>query len=245
MVRTMLLVLSMLMGVVFSTSPLASAQEDVDIQAVSETVLGAEAEALLTGLETPIADADLPAGFSAAEFVDPDQATGEEGVIPAEDLDGTLGSVAYMIGYEPSATDDAVASPESGAAPLSFGFSSLNYVVFEDELGPEELEEFKAGVEEGIAGESAATPAAGEASENATVEDITVGDTDAVLLTYIIEEEGVQSVVQMVAVPVGNVMVMSMVVLAAESVDADALRADAESLALSGVDYLGTVAESA
>jgi hypothetical protein len=244
MIRKMLLTLSLLMGVVFATAPLASAQSDVDIEQVSETVLGADTEALLAALETPMADEELPAGFSAAEFVDPAQATGQEGVIPSSDLEGTVGSVAYLINYEPSAsaTPDGEASPEAGMGAFSFGMGSLNYVAFEDELDSGDLQDFKDGAEEGIAG--SATPEAGT-NQTATVEDITVNDTDAVLLTYVIEEDGVQSVVQMIAVPVGSVMVMSMVVYASETVDADMLRTDAENLVLSGIDHLGTVAGGA
>lgn len=252
MIRKILLALSLLLGVAFATAPLASAQSDVDIEGVSETVLSADPNTLLTALETPMTDEILPAGFSAAEFVDPEQATGEEGVIPSADLEGTVGSVAYLLSYEPSgsATPSGEASPEAGLGAFAFGMGSLNYVAFEDELGPDDMEKFKQGAEEGIAGSAGAKPAASStdatpaagSTENATVENITIGDTDAVLLTYVVEEQGVQSVVQMIAVPVGNVMVMSMVVYASETVDADMLRTDAESLVLSGIDHLGTVA---
>ncbi len=244
MMRRFLLVLTMLMGVVFATAPLASAQTDVDIEQVSETVLSADTDALLTGLETPMDDEALPEGFSEAAFAAPGDATAEEGVLPTEDLEGTLGTIAYTVSYDPSAsgspeaeTDDSASTPAlDDLSGLSFGFASLNYIVFEDELTSDDLEDFKSGAEEGIASEDEGT---------ATVEDITVGDTDAVLLTYVIEEEGVQSVVQMVAVPVGNVMVMSMTVLAAETVDADQLRVASEDLALAGIDHLGVVAEDA
>jgi hypothetical protein len=246
MTRRFLLVLTMLMGVVFATAPLAAGQTDVDIEQVSETVLGADADALLTSLETPMADDALPAGFSEATFAAPGEAAADEGVLPTEDLEGTVGTVAYTVSYDPAAsgspeaeaeTDDSASTPAlDDLSGLSFGFASLNYVVFEDELTSDDLEDFKAGAEEGIAQEDEGT---------ATVEDITVGDTDAVLLTYVIEEEGVQSVVQMVAIPVGNVMVMSMTVLAAETVDADQLRVASEDLALAGIDHLGVVAEDA
>jgi hypothetical protein len=241
--RKIVLVLTMLVGFAFATSPLAMAQGDVDIDAVSETVLAADTDALLTELETPMADENLPEGFSEAEFADPEQATAEEGVLPSEDLEGTLGSVAYTLSYEPAGT----ASPEAGAtttdeatpgldmSALSFGFASVNYVVFEEELDSGDLEDFKDGAQHGI----------DEEEGQASVEDITIGDTDGVLLTYIIEDSGVQSAVQMVAVPVGNVMVMSMVVLASTEVDADAIQTDSENLVLAGIEHLGTVAEDA
>jgi hypothetical protein len=244
MMRRLLLALTVLMGVVFATAPLASAQTDVDVAAVSESVLSADTDALLTGLETPMDDDALPAGFSDATFATPEEAAAEEGVLPTGDLDGTVGSVAYTIGYDPDATAspeaagaaDAEATPELDLSSLSFGFASLNYVVFEDELTAGDMADFKDGAQQGIDDEEDGT---------ASVEDITVGDTDGVLLTYVIEEQGVQSVVQMVALPVGNVMVMSMVVLAATEVDADQLQVASEDLALAGIEHLGVVAEEA
>ena len=237
--RKLVLVLTLLVGFAFATSPLAMAQNDIDINKVAKVVLAAKADALLTALETPMADKDLPDGFSGAEFADPETATAEEGVLPSEDLDGTLGSIAYTLSYDPASTASpeagAEATPELDMSALSFGFASVNYVVFDDELDSSDLEDFKDGAQKGIDQEE------GQAS----VEDITIGDTDGVLLTYIIEDSGVQSAVQMVAIPVGNVMVMSMVVLASTEVDADAIQADSENLVLAGIEHLGNVADEA
>jgi hypothetical protein len=69
--------------------------------------------------------------------------------------------------------------------------------------------------------------------------------TDAVLLTYEINEDDIVSIVQMLAVPVGNTMVISMVVEAGTDVDAEAVLGASEELALAGARHLGTVAEDA
>ncbi len=79
----------------------------------------------------------------------------------------------------------------------------------------------------------------------ATVEDIEIAGVDGALITYLISEEGVQSVVQLVAIPVGNTMVISMAVEAGTEVDADAVLAVSQDLALAGADYLGAIAKDA
>lgn len=72
-----------------------------------------------------------------------------------------------------------------------------------------------------------------------------MGGVEGALVTYVLNEEALQSVVQIVAIPVGNTMVISMVVQAGTEVDADAVLTASEDLALAGVDYLGTVAGDA
>lgn len=72
-----------------------------------------------------------------------------------------------------------------------------------------------------------------------------MGGVEGALVTYVLNEEALQSVVQIVAILVGNTMVISMVVQAGTEVDADAVLTASEDLALDGVDYLGTVAGDA
>lgn len=72
-----------------------------------------------------------------------------------------------------------------------------------------------------------------------------MGGVEGALVTYVLNEEALQSVVQIVAIPVGNTMVISMVVQAGTEVDADAVLTASEDLVLAGVDYLGTVAGDA
>lgn len=127
-----------------SLAPLAAAQDDVDLEAVAETVLKVDQEALMTALETPIADEDLPEGFSNATFVDPETASAEEGVLPASDLEGAWGSVGYAIDFDPAALG-ATATPESGSAEASFsiGLAFLNYIFMGKEITTADLEDFK------------------------------------------------------------------------------------------------------
>lgn len=245
--RKFLLLLAMATSLTFATAPLAMAQGDVDVEAAAEAVLNADQDALMAALETPIPDEDLPEGFSNAAYVDPETASAEEGALPASDLEGAEGSVAYTVDFDPAdlaSAGAAQASPQAGG--FSIGLASLNYVFMGEEITLDDLEEFKAGAEEALAEEAGieASPEAGAVAPVAAVEDIQVGGVDGVLITYLINEEGVQSVVQMVAIPVGNTVVISLAVQAGTEVDADAVLAASEDLALAGVDYLGTVAES-
>jgi hypothetical protein len=230
--RKFFLLLAMIASLSFAAGPIAMAQDDVDLDSVSEIVMGADSQALLTELETPMADEDLPAGFSNATYVDPETASGDEGVLPASDLEGAEGSVAYMVDWDPTSVEG---TPEVAASPAADGFAiriaTLNYVVFDQEITSDDLDSFKTEVENGLGT---------EANAESMVETVEVNGTDAVLLTYQINEDDLQSIVQMVALPVGNTMVE-----AGAEVDADALQTASEELALSGASYLGTVAESA
>lgn len=246
--RKFLLLVAMAVSLTFATAPVAMAQSDVDVEAAAEAVLNADQDALMTALETPIPDEDLPEAFSNAAYVDPETASGEEGALPASGLEGAEGSVAYAVDFDPAAlaaADSAQTSSEADA--FSIGLASLNYVFMSEEITIDDLEDFKAGAEEALAEEAGvdASPEAGAVAPVAAVEDIQVGGVDGVLITYLLNEEGVQSVVQMVAIPVGNTVVVSMTVQAGTEVDADAVLTASEDLALAGVDYLGTVAESA
>ena len=246
--RTFFLLLAMAVSLTFVTAPMAMAQDDVQVEAVAETVMSADQDILMAALETPIPDEDLPEGFSNATFVDPETASGEEGILPASDLPGAEGSAAYTVDYDPAAFGAATmaeASPAAGG--FSIGLASLNYIFMGDEIMADDLEDFKSGVEEALAQEigAEASPETGAAAMEATVEDIQLGGVEGALVTYVLNEEALQSVVQMVAIPVGNTMVISMVVQAGTEVDPDTVLTASEDLALAGVDYLGTVAGDA
>lgn len=242
--KKLLAIVALIASLGFAVSPVAMAQSTVDVDAVSQAVSDADLDTLLKDLETPPADDELPAGFTNATYVNPETASAEEGVLPSADLAGTAGSVAYSLDWEPvaaSASPDA--SPEASPAGLdsSFAirFATLNYVFFDQEITADDLEDFRSGAEEGIAGE--ASP---EAGTETNVETIQIDGTDAILLSYVLKDQGVESVVQMVALPVGNCMVIAMLVEASTTVDQQAVQTSAEDLAIAGTDYLGNVAES-
>jgi hypothetical protein len=223
-----MLVFAMLFGLSLSTAPLAAAQgEDVDIAAVSETVLEAEPEALVEGLAEPPADEDLPEGFLNPPSGTPENADlAESFELPVSEFEGAVGSVNF-----PFDTD-----PEVIPGLISAGY--LNYIVTEEEITDGQLEEFKTGAEEGLG-----TP---DASIESSVEDITVGDTDGVLITVVTTQDDASAVVQLVALPVGNTFVIGTALVADEGeIDAADVQTLAEDLTVAGVAHLGIVAEDA
>jgi len=234
--RKFILLFAMIASLSFAASPVAMAQDSVDLDAIGDTVLDADIDQLIAGMETPMSDDELPDGFSNAVFQDPDAATGDSGIIPTSDLDGSEGSVAYAVDWDPTSvasTPGAEASPEGISFAVRIG--TLNYIFVGEEITGDDLDDFRDGVQQG----------AESTGDEATVETIQVNGKDAVLMTYVLEEDGIQSVVQMIALPVGNVMVTAMLVEAGETVDADNVRTNAEALVVSGAEYLGSVAEQA
>lgn len=199
----------------------------VDIESVAQAALDADLDNLMTDMEEPMDESALPTGFSAPTYVDPETATSEDLVLPADDLAFSEGSVAYNIEYEPDTTG------------FSIGLSSLNFVFVDGEITDEDMEDFKEGATGGLEEDASGA--------EMSVEDIQVNGVDAVLISYELVEDDIISVVQMIAMPVGNTMVMSMVVAASDDLDMDTVqvRIDSENLLLSGVQYLGEVAEAA
>ena len=98
--RKLTVLISIVLGLVLVTSP-ASAQrphttstpspKGVDIQAIAESTLSADLDTMIFNLESPISDADLPARFSAAEYVDSADVTDQDLILSMEDLDLSRG----------------------------------------------------------------------------------------------------------------------------------------------------------
>ena len=231
--RKIVLVFALITSLLLASMPVAAQGtpeadfSGVDIEAVAEAALDADLDNLITGMEEPMDESALPGGFTAPAFIDPETATSEDLVLPADDLEFSEGSVAYNIEYEPDTTG------------FSIGLSSLNYAFVDGEITEDDMEDFKEGATEGLEEDASGA--------EMSVEDIPINGVDAVLISYELVEEDILSVVQMVAMPVGNTMVMSMVVAASDDLDMnkEQVRTDAENLLLSGVQHLGTVAEAA
>ena len=241
-----LLVLSLLAAMMLSVAGVATAQEtatDVDVAAIAETAIAADPAALVTGLETPPDDAELPEGF-----VNPPSGVSENADL-VEQFTGAIGDIDGAIGNVNHAFDT---DPEVVPGLLSAGI--LTYIVTEEEITADALDEFEEGASEGL---DPATPAAAATTDGATppaagpttegsVERVDLGGVEAVVVNVGVELGGVNAVVQIVAVPVGNTMVIGTVLVADQGeVDADAVLAFAEDLTVAGVSHLGTVAEGA
>lgn len=230
LVTRLLLLLTLLAGLALSSAPLAAAQEgeeDVDVTAIAETVLAADPEALVEALVDPPADADLPEGFLNPPDGTPANADlAENFQIPESEFPDAVGSINF-----PFDTDAEVIP-----GLVSAGY--LNYVVLEEEITDEQLDEFRQGVEEGLG-----TP---DAAIQSSVEDLTVGGVDGLLISVVTTQESVSAVVQLVVLPVGNTFVIGTALVADQGeVDQDEVQTFAEDLTLTGAEHLGMVAEGA
>lgn len=226
--RRLMLVFAMLFGIVLTTAPLAVAQSDeVDVAEVGEAVLDADPEAIVEGLENPPDDDQLPEGFFNPPSGTPEnEELGSAFELPVSDLEGSIASVNFAFDTDPEVIEGLI----------SAGY--LNYVVLEEEVTDDMLEDFKSGAEEGMEGNT-------DETIEFAVEDIEVGGANAVLITVTTTDEGASAVVQMVAVPVGNTFVIGTALVAdQEEVDPAAVQTHAEELTLAGVEYLGTIAEA-
>jgi hypothetical protein len=230
-----------LMAMLFGAVGGATAQgtaTDVDIAAVGESVLASDPDALATGLETPPDDAILPEGFTNPESGVPENAEIIEQFTGAiGDIEGTVATVNHGFNTDPEVVPGLISA------------GILTYIVTDEEITPEDLDDFEEGASEGL---GSATPEAGaEATPSAmtpqgAVERIDIGGTEAVVISVGVEQGGISVVVQIVAVPVGNTMAIGTVLIADQSaVDQDAVLGFAEALTLSGVEHIGTVAEGA
>ncbi len=231
----LILACALLFGLMLTTSGAVAAQEttsDVDVAAIGETVLTADPEALATGLETPPDDADLPEGFinpptgvpANAEIIE--QFTGAVG-----EIEGTIATVNH--GFD----------TDADVVPGLISAGILTYIVSDEEITPEALDDFEEGASESFGGDlTRGTPAA--IAPDGSVERIEFAGGEAVVITVGVAQGGVDVVVQIVAVPVGNTMVIGTVVVADQGeVDRDLVLGYAEELSLAGATHIGAVAE--
>lgn len=231
--KRLFLMALLMMGLLLSSSSAVAAQDietetESDFAAVAEVVLDADPEALATAIETPLTDADLPEGFLAPVDGIPENAEVVDAFSTGlGDLEGAVGSFTHGLD-----TDPAVVPGE-----LSAGI--LTYIVAEEEITGDDLEDFAGGIEDGLDDPDATF-------SESSVEMVQVNGEDAVLTTLGLEESGTFVVVQMLAIPVGNTMVVSTVLsVDTAAVDAEEITPLTAELAVAGVEFLGTVAEDA
>jgi len=240
------LVCTFLFGMMLASSGVVTAQEtatDVDIAAIGESVLAADPELMVTGLESPPDDASIPEGFinppsgvaANAEIVDPLTGT-------FENFEGAIGNVSHGFDTDPTVVPGLISS------------GILTYIVTDGPIDENALNQIEEQLGQGL---NAATPAAEATSEGATpsasgpttegqVERVEVGGADAIVTSVSAELGAVNGTIQIVAVPVGNTLVIGTVVVADQGeVDPEQVLGFAEALTLAGVEHIGTVAEGA
>lgn len=252
MAKRLIILFSVLFSVMLaSTTAIAAQTSEPDVAAISKSVLSANPQTLIQGLQTPMSNSALPKDFSDAKFhniegkATPTEAT-PTGATPvsgstasdclydASGLKGTEGAVGYSV------------VGDTAAIGVPYVCASINYVVFNEKaLGSHPLADFKSGIQEGLqssAGEGTPDAQGGIAK----VVDVKVAGEDAVLLTYTLKSQRTSVVVQTLALPVGNVFVISLVTLGdVTKVDSGAAETYANELTVAAIEHLGTVAKGA
>lgn len=228
--------LSIIIGVLLSllmVSPSLVAAQDKhqatdgpDIATIGQAVEETDPETLLADLQTPPRARALPDGFTKATYVD---TTTSKGVAASDclyDASGNsdiIGGVGYTLDVDTSVID------------YKYTCASINLIVFDPEvIGSDALDQFKEG-----AAQSAATPASNGGVTKVT--DTTVDGEDAVLITYTLKQDSSNVVVQSVAIPVGNVFVVTLVSVGDTGrVPAADVEQIANDLAIAGIEHLAT-----
>jgi hypothetical protein len=206
--------------------PAAAAQDAAELETIAEMVLETDSADLVSALEEPITDRDLPGGFLAPVDGVPENAEIINAFVEGMgDLDGVATPVNQGLDTDPE------------LIPGLLSTAVITYMVTEQEITEDDLEDFANGIEEGLGDDP---------SMEGTVEQVELFDSEAVLSTLTLEQDGIFVVVQMLAIPVGNTMVVGTLLTADETeVDQSDLLPLTEDLTVAGVEYLGTAAEAA
>lgn len=223
----------LLIGLVLSTGNAVAAQEietetTADIDTVAEAVLAVEPEDLAVALEEAPTDADLPEGFLAPVGGIPENAEVVDAFATGiGELDGAVGNVTHGFDTDPAIVPGVASS------------GILTYITADEEISDSDLDDFQDGIEQGMDDPSSAF-------SDASVDRVEIQGADAVLVTLGLEQQGTSVVLQMLAIPVGNTMVVATVlVVDTAAVDAAEVEPLTAELVVAGVNYLGTVAEAA
>jgi hypothetical protein len=206
--------------------PAVAAQDAAELEAIAEVVLQADEADLVAALEEPITDRDLPGGFLAPVDGVPENAEIIDAFVSGM---GDLGGVATPVNQGLDTDPDLI--------PGLLSTAVITYLVADQEITGDDLEDFASGVEEGLTDDPAM---------EGTVEQAELFGSDAVLTTLTLEQDGVFVVVQMLAIPVGSTMVVGTLLTADQAeVDPTDILPLTEDLTVAGVEYLGTAAEAA
>ncbi len=209
-----------------------TAQEGVDIPTVAERVSAIDSERLLMGLNTPIPADMLPGQFSEPDMMDKEALSQQRSTFNSV-YDNLSGSMVYTVEYAPSmaATPDASASP-NGTPQALFTSATITYLLFTEPIDMSDPDAFGATVQQAMGSEAV----------EGDVQQITLGETPAIMISTEAVINAVEIHANWIAVPVGNVLVIGMVMTGADTFSEDAFIADNEALVLSGIAYLGEVA---
>lgn len=206
--------------------PAVAAQDAAELETIAEVVLDTDPADLVAALEEPITDGDLPGGFLAPVDGVPEN---------AEIIDAFVGGMGDLGGVATPVNQGLDTDPE--LIPGLLSTAVITYMVSEQEITEDALADFANGVEEGLTDDP---------TMEGVVEQVELYDSEAVLTTLTLEQEGIFVVVQMLAIPVGSTMVVGTLLTADQTeVDPTDILPLTEDLTVAGVEYLGTAAEAA
>lgn len=233
MKRLLVIVLAVL--VILPTASLAAAQRSIDMGALGDELASTDSERLLMRLNTPIPDTVLGESFANARLLASGLLT-EQRAMFDETLEGLSGSIVYTVDYTPSVGSASPAaspgaSPEARTPQAVFSSSTLTYLLFAEPVDTTDMEAFGATMQEAM----------GSEAMEGEVEQITINDAPAVRISSVAVVNAVDFHTQWIAVPVGNVVVVAMVIEGSETFDEQDFRSDNESLARSGIVYLDAI----
>lgn len=233
--RILVTVAALILALATAFGP-ASAQDEVDIAAVASAALEQDPQQILARLRNAPPTVELPPAFSEPTYIDPSTLSGSTGGINEDTVSGIVGTSVYSLVYEPGgvpATPGAapVASPQSRGPVRLYSVSSLHYVVFDHEISPDALTDLNSALKAAIGDEAAASE----------IHEVTVNDTTAYRFAMETTINDVTIFAEWLAIPVGNVAVITMTMSGGEDVDLETLAADAEALALTGIAHLDDV----
>lgn len=206
--------------------PAVAAQDAAELDTIAEAVLATDSADLVTALEEPITDADLPGGFLAPVNGVPEN---------AEIVDAFVNGMGDLGGVATPVNQGLDTDPELVEGLLSTAV--ITYMVTDQEITADDLADFSEGLESGLNSDP---------SMQGVVEPTTLFGTDAVLVTATLEQDGIYVVVQMLAIPVGSTMVVGTLLVADQTeVDPTDIEPLTEDLTVAGVEFLGKAAEAA
>jgi hypothetical protein len=210
-----------------------AAQRSIDVPKLSDELIGTDVERLLMRLNTPIPDSLLGEPFSNARPLS-STLLSEQRVIFDQALTGLIGASVYSLDYIPTegeASPVADASPQAREPQAVFASSTLTYLLFSEAVDTSDMDAFGSAIQQAMGSQAVA----------GDIEHITISDAPAVLITSVAIVNAVEFHTHWIAVPVGNVIVVAMVMEGTDPFDAEHFRSDNNSLALSGLAWLDAI----
>jgi len=202
----------------------------IDIESIAETVLDADPDDLVDALGDEFPDAALPPGF-----VNPPP--GEDSV-----LDELLGGPLFDFSRDPAPGQVGEASfsfdTEDDDVPGLFNGGGISYLVLDHEITRGEMRIISVGFETALEEEEATSE---DTALEVAMEDL--GGVESVSVSLASEDAGVTTVLHLYMVPVGNVLVVTWVMVADfRDFDTGEVQHHANDLAVAAALHLETVA---